>query len=75
MARTSRPKLDEFAYIRSYYGVNPGRGMRVTAYGKPGTITGVSGPHLMIRIDGAKFSTPHHPTEEIDYQPEPPAES
>ena len=35
--------------------------------GKLGTITGVSGPHLLIRLDGEKHSRPYHPTWQLRY--------
>lgn len=54
-------------YIRRTYNVPAHLGVKVTAYGKPGVITGVSGPHIMIRCDGQKHSLPHHPTDEIVY--------
>lgn len=54
-------------YIRSTYGVPAKRGMRVTAYGNPGVITGAEGAYIMIRLDGKQVSLPHHPTDEIVY--------
>lgn len=56
-------------YIRNTYGVPAKRGMRVTAYGKPGVITGAEGAYIMVRLDGKTFSLPHHPTDEIVYDP------
>lgn len=53
----------EFSYIRRYYGVPAKRGMRVTYQGKPGVITGTSGPHLRVRLDGEKNSLPYHPSD------------
>lgn len=54
-------------YIRDYYKVPAKVGGRVTAYGKPGIITGANGAYLLIRIDGAKHALPHHPTDQIEY--------
>ncbi|MCA3247422.1 MAG: hypothetical protein ING29_13195 [Azospirillum sp.] len=54
-------------YIRSYYGVPAKKGARVEAYGKPGVITGASGPHILIRLDGHKNAHPYHPTDGIEY--------
>ncbi|MFP3187241.1 MAG: hypothetical protein RXR20_27320 [Paraburkholderia sp.] len=59
-----------FDYIKSYYGVDPKRGQRVTAFGKPGVITGADGQYVNIRLDGQKHSNPYHPTDGIDYAPE-----
>ena len=39
-------------YIRNTYGVPAKRGMRVTAYGKPGVITGIRPEHLDITPAG-----------------------
>lgn len=58
-------------YIRQRYGVPAKRGGRVRYTGgrRPrfGTITSASGGHLMIRLDGSKFSEPYHPTWELEY--------
>ena len=55
------------AYIRNYYGVPAKKGVRVKAYGKPGTITGASNAHLLIKLDGEQRSNPYHPTHDIEY--------
>lgn len=58
-------------YIRSYYSVPARRGGRVeyTGGGKPqlGTITGASGVHIKIRLDGNKHANPYHPTWALRY--------
>jgi hypothetical protein len=61
-------------YIRKHYGVPAKRGARVrfTPNGrdKPaceGVITGSSGAHLCIRLDGEKRPGKYHPTWEIGY--------
>lgn len=59
-------------YIRQHYGVPARRGARVRyrpERGKPceGRITGTSGPHLMIRLDGRNRSEPFHPVWNLDY--------
>lgn len=58
-------------WIRKYYGVPARRGGRVEYTGgggnELGTIFGTSGPHLRIRLDGKKHSTPFHPTWELRY--------
>ncbi len=48
-------------YVRDYYKVPAIKGAAVTYRGKPGTITGASGPHVMIRLDGEKHARPYHP--------------
>jgi hypothetical protein len=58
-----------FDYIKSYYGVDAKRGQRVTAFGKPGVITGTEGQYVCIRLDGQKNSNPYHPTDGINYAP------
>lgn len=55
--------------IRQQYGVPAKVGMRVTAIGKPGVITGTRGPHLRIRIDGEIKPRSYHPTWKIEYPP------
>lgn len=55
------------AYIRNYYGVPAKKGVRVKAYGKPGTVTGASNAHLLIKLDGEQRSNPYHPTHDIEY--------
>ncbi len=58
-------------WVRKNYNVPAKVGGRVeyTGSGKSqmGTITGSSGPHLMVRLDGARRSRPYHPTWEIRY--------
>ncbi len=62
------------SFIRKSYGVPARRGGRVeyTGNGKPelGTITGASGAHLRIRLDGLQQSSPFHPTWKLRYLPE-----
>jgi hypothetical protein len=57
--------------IRKQYGVPAKRGGRVEYTGGKssnlGTITGTSGPHLLILLDGSKHSMPFHPTWEVRY--------
>lgn len=59
------------AYICGAYSVPAKRGGRVRYTGgrEPalGTITGASGGHLDIRLDGQKHASPFHPTWEIEY--------
>jgi len=65
-----RPRTYDYRYIRSYYGVDPIVGARVTVEGKPGTIVREDpgqGNHLMVRFDGDKHAMPCHPTWEVDY--------
>jgi hypothetical protein len=59
---------DPLQYVRDYYGVPAYKGVKVTAYGKQGVITGADGPHVSIRLDGEKNSRPYHPTDGITYQ-------
>ncbi|SPU49879.1 hypothetical protein [Bordetella trematum] len=58
-------------YIRDTYGVPAKRGARVEYTGNgcaiQGTITSSRGAHLMVRLDGHKFSNPFHPTWKIRY--------
>lgn len=58
-------------YIRDTYGVPAKRGGRVryNSAGGPklGTITGTTGPHIRILLDGDKVSMPFHPTWKLEY--------
>lgn len=58
-------------YIRKTYGVPAKKGGRVEYTGRAepalGTITGADGAHLMIRLDGARFALPYHPTWKLRY--------
>lgn len=55
------------AYIRRHYGVPAKRGMRVTALGDPGVITGSNDARLRIRLDGHRHAGLYHPTWRITY--------
>lgn len=55
------------AYIRNYYGVPAQRGHRIIADGQPGIITGTWDASLRIRLDGASYSEPWHPTWHMQY--------
>ncbi len=60
-------------YIRNTYGVPAKRGGRVEyTNGKgevrAGTITGVDGQYLRIRLDGQPYSNNYHPTWNLKYQ-------
>jgi len=61
-------------YIRQTYGVPAKRGMKITyTYPNPskqGVITGSSGAHLRIKLDGEKRAGRYHPTWEIQYHAE-----
>lgn len=50
-------------YIRKYYRVPAKRGkiVQYKANGKLGVITGASGPHVNVRLDGEKVALPYHP--------------
>lgn len=65
-------------YIRTTYAVPAKKGGRVRYTGdkgpkgkgaREGTITGASGAHLRIRMDGDSFAQPYHPTWELEYLP------
>lgn len=63
---------DCYEYVRNYYGVPAHVGTRVRmSDGKEGVLTlAKSNLHYVhIRFDGASFSVPAHPTDEIEYLP------
>ena len=61
-------KYDPLEYIRNYYGVPATKGKIVRYKGKLGIITGASGPHVKVRIEGEKHALPYHPTD-LNYDP------
>lgn len=56
-------------YIRNCYGVPAEKGRRIVMNGKPGVITGASGPHVAVLFDDMEpgNSRPCHPTWEMEY--------
>jgi hypothetical protein len=58
---------DGLEYVRGYYKVPARIGVRVLFEGQPGVITGSSGPHLLVHMDGAAEPVPAHPTWEMQY--------
>lgn len=64
------PPEDPLEYHRDTYGVPARVGVRVTMKGKPGAITGASGPHLLVLFDGDDTPAPCHPTWEMTYHEE-----
>lgn len=61
-------------YIRNAYGVPAQMGGRVRYSGgvgvpRLGTITGASGGHLGVLLDGDNHPLPFHPTWELEYLP------
>ena len=58
------------AHIQSYYGISITRGMPVIFDDQPGRVTGLDGPHLLVRLDGQNPATPPlrcHPTWRMAY--------
>ena len=51
---------DQFDYVRNAYGLNIGKGTRVTVGGKPGTVTGAN-HRVLVRVDGERHAMPWHP--------------
>jgi hypothetical protein len=65
-----RPFEKPFDYIRWRYNVPAKRLGRVRYDGKLGTITGMSGPHLIVRPDERKYKGYRwilHPTWKMEY--------
>ena len=56
-------KYDPLEYIRNYYKVPATKGKIVAYRGKVGIITGASGPHVKVRLEGDKNDMPYHPTD------------
>jgi len=66
--RNFKMAYDALEYIRNYYGVTAKKGKIVKYKDKLGIITGASGPHVKVRLDGEKNAHPYHPSD-LDYQP------
>jgi len=56
-----------FEYIRQTYNVPAKFGGRIEYQSKPGTIVGVRGEYLQIRLDGETIINSYHPTWEMEY--------
>uniref|UniRef100_A0A6M3LP62 Uncharacterized protein n=1 Tax=viral metagenome TaxID=1070528 RepID=A0A6M3LP62_9ZZZZ len=54
---------DPLEYIRDYYKVPATKGKIVSYRGKLGVITGASGPHVKVRLEGEKIAKPYHPSD------------
>lgn len=57
----SKPGSLELRYICRHYGVPAKVGAAVEYEGKRGKVTGASGPHVKVKLDGDKHSLPYHP--------------
>ena len=55
-------KPDQFDYVRNTYGLNVGKGTRVTVGGKLGTVTGAN-HRVLVRVDGERHAGPWHPSD------------
>ena len=51
---------DPLEYVRNYYGVPATKGKIVGYKDKLGVITGASGPHVKVRLDGEKNARPYY---------------
>ena len=58
---------DTLEYIRNAYKVPANVGQRITFHGKPGTIVGGRGAHLLVHLDGESVNSILHPTWEVEY--------
>lgn len=58
-----------FDYVRRYYGVPAGRGVRVVVDGKPGRITSGDGQYIRVLFDGEKRPSVCHPAWRVEYLP------
>jgi hypothetical protein len=56
-------KYDPLEYIRNYYDVPAKRGKVVSYNGSLGVITGASGSHVKVRLEGQKNALPYHPSD------------
>ena len=54
---------DPLEYVRNYYKVPAKKGKIVSYNGKLGVITGGSGPHVKVKLEGEKHARPYHPSD------------
>lgn len=55
--------MSGYDYIKTYYGFPAKLGLVVEYEGMRGVVTGTSGPHLKVRLDGETVSRPYHPSD------------
>jgi hypothetical protein len=55
--------MSDFKYIQSYYGIPAQRGLVVEYEGRRGVVTGTSGPHLKVKLDGETVAKCYHPAD------------
>lgn len=73
MKTESWDHIDTGTYVRQHYNVPAEINGRVVANGKPGTIVGFDGAHVLILLDGEEHARPWHPTWEMVYEAATPA--
>ena len=54
---------DPLEYVRNYYRVPAKKGKIVSYNGKLGIITGASGPHVKVKLEGMKHALCYHPSD------------
>ena len=59
--------MNEFEYIRSYYGVPAERGRRVKLRGRPGVIVSGMSQYIGVILDNENFLRICHPTWHVEY--------
>lgn len=66
--QTTKQKYDKYEYIRNNYNVDAKKNkiVRHKKNGRFGTITGTSGPHLKVALNGESKSGIYHPYD-FDY--------
>ena len=52
---------DTLEWHRVQYKVPAKKGLHVLVDGKRGVITGASGPHVKVHVEGDKHARPYHP--------------
>lgn len=72
--RSNRHWLDDWDgspgdYVRRYYEVPAVKGGRILFDGKPATITGFDGAHLLARLDDEPEPVRLHPRWKVEYLP------
>jgi len=63
-------EYDPLEYIRNYYRVTAVVGRVVYAGARRGVVTGASGPHVKIHLDGDRHPGVYHPTDGLTWTEE-----
>lgn len=61
-------EVDNLEWHRESYNIPAKKGLHVTVDGIRGIITGASGPHIKVHLEGDKYDRPFHPRDITFYK-------